>query len=396
MPYTNTSELPKNIKDAYSDKAQQAFMAAWNNIFKATSDEARAFAGAHSAARKVDGKPVVPAPAGKPPPFGGKVAPPFGKAGIEQEQGDLVEADFAEASMWLDATFAEAPQLDEATGVHRAKVTVIKPGISANGFYYSDRVLSGLVPLIEGAKAYIDHETKSEIKDRGSRSVKDLMGWYSDVYQGPEGEVRGMLNFAPGSERIVEMLRVNPSLVGLSINAKGRASRGEVGGRKVMIAEAFDKLYSTDIVTEAAAGGEVTRMVASVTTEMEEEISEVKESMAEEDKLMADWLIAEQAFEVSKRDEELSTIKWLAAEADHNKERKDAITEAVKELPEAHRDYMTSILEKLPTEEIEGEVKRFVEVMKNEPPEKKNDTPAGAVAEGPKPGEEGYQRRFLG
>ena len=56
MPYEQITELPTNIRKQYSEKAQQAFMATFNDVFKRTGkDEARAFAAAHAAAKKIDG-----------------------------------------------------------------------------------------------------------------------------------------------------------------------------------------------------------------------------------------------------------------------------------------------------------------------------------------------------
>ena len=356
MPYETTASLPVNVRSKYSEKALKAFLAAFNTIFAQTKDESRAFAGAHSAARKIDGLGVAESEimemanfreaewssafindlpdssfayieSGGEKDEGGKTVPrslrhfPYkdsaGKVDLPHLRNALARApqsphgakampklkaaakaakigEFTEASFWIDGEFKEVTTED---GVSKARVTVIKPGLSANNFYYSERVLSGLVPLLEGAKAYADHETKSELKDRGSRSIKDIVGWYDGVSQGADGEVNATLNFAPGNENLVEALKINPSLVGLSINAKGRASRGDVNGKKAHIAEAFDKLYSTDLVTEAAAGGEVTRMVASV-MEIEEANDDIKEGepMEDNEKLQASWLLAEMSY----------------------------------------------------------------------------------------------------
>lgn len=368
MPYATIEELPTNIKSEYSERAQEVFLATYNNVFKQTQNEGRAVAAARAAAGKIDGV----------------------REAIKVEVDDTKAGkNTADASFYFDATFSEAPM--EHDGIHKAKVTIIKPGISANGFYYSPSVLSGLLPLMEGAKAYADHEKKSEIKDRGSRSIRDLVGWYSDVSQSNEGNIEGTLNFAPGSERIVEMLKVNPSLVGLSINARGKASRGTVNDKRVLIAEAFEKLYSTDLVTEAAAGGEVTRMVASVTLDHDQDdnpedttITEVdmdeKERKEFED--YASWLLAE-------KDHNTNVATWLATESSGMVSAIESVRRwlTVEELPEKYREAASEM-------SMEG-IEKFKEALKSEPAEKKNDVPAAPAKVEPEPGNSDYQRKFL-
>lgn len=442
MPYQSTAELPVNIKKQYSDKAQEAFMAAFNSIMKQTNDEARAFAGAHAAARKIDGvkESVVYkeaewdtaymnnlpdssfayiAPGGEKD-SEGKTVPrslryfPYkdasGKVDLPHLRNALARApqspvgdkampklkaaakaenvgEFAECSFWMESTFNEVTS-DE--GVHKARVTVIKPGVSKNNFYYSKNVLSGLPPLMEGAKAYLDHEMKSEIKERGGRSVKDLIGWYSDVNQDvQDGSINATLNFVPGkSDWIVEALKVNPSLMGLSINAKGKASRGKIEDKSVMIAEAFDKVYSTDIVTEAAAGGEVTQMVASVTTTIENDNIEESEEMTDEEK----WLVAEM-----KHNLDIAT--YLALES---KEKLGVIEESERRKVEDTESWLKAErLEKVPADykevagklDIEG-IDQLMEALSKAPAEVKGNPPASPGTE-PKPGEEGYERKLL-
>ncbi len=379
MPYQTTAELPVNVKSQYSEKALEAFVSAFNSVYEKTQDEARAFAAAHMAAKKVDGMSEEP----KPNPFakkeeGGKGPP---KPGVNPFAKESV----SEASFWMDAAFTE---VDTEGQNPRAKVTIIKPGLSANNYLYTSRVLSQLVPLMEGAKAYLDHEKKSEIKDRGSRSVKDMIGWYENVLQDTDGSIKADLNFIPGkSDWIVEALKANPSLMGLSINARGQASRQKIDGRSVLVAESFEKLYSTDLVTEAAAGGQV-EMVASVT--MDHETEDVKEGGQVDDnekkefEATASYLIAETKY---KADVEA----WLTVEGYHAG------------LQEAARTWLkVERLEKVPGDfkgvaedmDVPG-IDKLMEALKNIPADKKNDAPAGGETKEPKPGEEGYERKIL-
>jgi cation transport regulator ChaB len=51
MPFKSTKELPDNIKK-FSPKLQRQYLAVWNNVFKKTKSEARAFKAANSILKK--------------------------------------------------------------------------------------------------------------------------------------------------------------------------------------------------------------------------------------------------------------------------------------------------------------------------------------------------------
>ena len=55
MPYSNTSELPKSVKDRLSPGKQRQWMATFNSIYSRTENEGRAFAGANAAVKKAMG-----------------------------------------------------------------------------------------------------------------------------------------------------------------------------------------------------------------------------------------------------------------------------------------------------------------------------------------------------
>ena len=52
MPYQTISELPKEQVDQYSSHQKHAFLKAFNNALEEYGDESRAFAVAHSAAKR--------------------------------------------------------------------------------------------------------------------------------------------------------------------------------------------------------------------------------------------------------------------------------------------------------------------------------------------------------
>jgi len=56
MPYKNISDLPAAQVDQYSPHQKKAFLEAFNNAYEENGgDESRAFAVAHSAAKKAGG-----------------------------------------------------------------------------------------------------------------------------------------------------------------------------------------------------------------------------------------------------------------------------------------------------------------------------------------------------
>lgn len=148
-------------------------------------------------------------------------------------------------------------------------VTLIKPGWSRNGpprdFYYGKEVLAEAVSLYEGAKAYADHPTETEQKERPERSVRDLVGWYEGIQPAADGSLKGQLHLYDSAVPwLAPILRERPQALGLSHNALGKARMGEAEGRKGRVVDSIGAVESVDIVTKAAAGGSVDRLVASI------------------------------------------------------------------------------------------------------------------------------------
>lgn len=58
MPYRTVKDLPEAQVDQYNDHQKEAFLKAFNNAFdQYDGDESRAFAVAHSAAKKAGERP---------------------------------------------------------------------------------------------------------------------------------------------------------------------------------------------------------------------------------------------------------------------------------------------------------------------------------------------------
>lgn len=276
--------------------------------------------------------------------------------------------------------FGELMDLAEATvdsAARAVRVTLIKPGWSANSRYYSKKLLGESAPKFEGTKAYYDHPSKDELKSRPERSVRDVAGWYQDVRQETDGRLTASLNVIDDKAMslIETAVTKNPGLIGLSINALGRTVMGEADGKKGVIVEAIEKANSTDIVTTPAAGGRFDTLMASNSDEFTADllkampIDELKEVLngVRPDLVEAwkkEWKTPRDTEALaSARDENESlkeTVARLAEESRVNKEARDAAE--AKEAETARHATADRLLKevKLPkewTETIREEVK---------------------------------------
>jgi len=152
-------------------------------------------------------------------------------------------------------------------GAARVIVCVmIRPGQSANGNRYSEEVLRRSVQQWEGAPAFCDHPSAADNGRAGGRSVRDLVGVYSNVrYENGRGIV-GELALLPGAEWLGSLVaasleagaagRPAPRL-GVSANMLlRRERRGEVWEVIEVV-----KVESADVVMNPSAGGRFERIL---------------------------------------------------------------------------------------------------------------------------------------
>jgi hypothetical protein len=183
----------------------------------------------------------------------------------------LTRSDMGKKESVRTMLFSEAQSLHQAS-VNRVKktveVTLIEPGWSVNGRYYSPETLKQAIPVFEGAKCYVNHPTMSEEKERPERSVDDIAGYYTGVRQADDGRLTATLNVVGVRGEniyplVVEAVEKKPDLVGLSINALGKTRTGEAQGRTGVIVDEIVKAFGTDIVTTPSAGGKFDRLMQS-------------------------------------------------------------------------------------------------------------------------------------
>lgn len=245
--------------------------------------------------------------------------------------------------------FAELVDLMEAEIADNgtsARVTLIRPGWSANSRYYSKKVLEAAIPLFEGGQAYADHPGKSESKDRPERSIRDLVGWYEGVKQESDGRLTANLKIVQDWLRpvIVAAATQNKSLAGLSINALGRTRMGNADGKNGVIVEAIEKHNSTDIVTQPAAGGRFESLLASDSDGFTRDLlaamplDELTETLREArpDLVKAwhkEWKSARDTESVKAARAEADSLKSKIAESDEkNRANAEALVEAQREI----------------------------------------------------------------
>lgn len=140
---------------------------------------------------------------------------------------------------------------------------LIEPGWGASG-YYPAAVLERDGPVVfkAGTKSFWNHPTPTEEAERPEGDLNALaMELVSDArYQanGPKGPglYADAKVFKPYQEAVNELA----PHIGVSIRASGRASQGEVEGRKGPVISQLTSARSVDIVTEAGAGGKILEM----------------------------------------------------------------------------------------------------------------------------------------
>src|SRR6266545_1220460 len=60
-------------------------------------------------------------------------------------------------------------------------VTVIREGLALSGRYYARQAVEDVARLVNGARAFANHPTPSEDRERPVRAIGDVVGVYRDV-----------------------------------------------------------------------------------------------------------------------------------------------------------------------------------------------------------------------
>lgn len=120
---------------------------------------------------------------------------------------------------------------------------------SDNNRHYTPECRRTAATLYEGRGSFIDHADKPG----ESRSVKDKIGWFSEVELGADGCPYGTFNVVkahPMANYVFEIAERAPNQLGFSHDAFGKTRRGKDGGEVV---EALERVNSIDLVTDPAS-----------------------------------------------------------------------------------------------------------------------------------------------
>jgi hypothetical protein len=148
-------------------------------------------------------------------------------------------------------------------------------GNAQDGHFYTKQALKEAVAngVFDGIQAYADHPTKSEERDQPERSVRKLVGHYTDArYRETNGVGQVVAKFhpitGPGYEWVDSLLEAavkaqengGKRLIGISIDGGGKVEAGTLeDGSKVKYVREVEQVHSADLVTRPGAGGMVVR-----------------------------------------------------------------------------------------------------------------------------------------
>lgn len=152
-------------------------------------------------------------------------------------------------------------------------IRVMRAGLSANFNFYPDAVLREAVGKFDGARVF-EKSDAQHVQGQG-KAFRQLIGGLSGARfveggQPDTGELHAVLTLIePAGEVAVKLREAHArglaGLFGFSIDADGTGKVQMREGRKVKVAQSITKVQSVDLIVEPAAGGELIRMVESVT-----------------------------------------------------------------------------------------------------------------------------------
>lgn len=142
----------------------------------------------------------------------------------------------------------------------RAKATAIRAGMSLNRRNYRETALRSGVNLFGQVPVYANHPPRGETHD-----VRTIVGVFSKPSWNQETRtIQGELEVYESAEWLREVIRKNPSVIGLSIFAEASVTDGaDDQGAFADVLELL-RVHSLDVVDIPAAGGRIDQVLESV------------------------------------------------------------------------------------------------------------------------------------
>lgn len=157
------------------------------------------------------------------------------------------------------------------------EIRVIAAGLSGNNNFYPPDVLKAMVPLLEGVRVFVKAD-KAHLAREG-KDFANLIGRLTTprfVDAATGGEVRATLELLESAGAVAAKFseayqRGMSDLFGFSIDADGKTSARNMGGKTVRGVKQVTKVHSVDLIIEPGAGGKVINLIEAKGVSMDED-----------------------------------------------------------------------------------------------------------------------------
>ncbi|MGD0020822.1 MAG: hypothetical protein ABSC54_00820 [Smithellaceae bacterium] len=220
-------------------------------------------------------------------------------------------------------------------------VTICEPGFTKNGWFIPEDILPAAAALFENVDVNIFElpegkgatHLPDELFDLKSLLVKNKVAFIDSVKAVAGKGLMGVLHFLDSAQwlgkNILKALNDKKFVYGLSYDARVRAAKDEIDGKKVFKILKFIAADSVDIVTRPAAGGKFNRAVASMPAQNKEDL--MKQKIWDLIKAKRPDLLKDKEFD-KVSDDEMETLARMAMEPPPDGDGKDKDNLVTKEM----------------------------------------------------------------
>jgi hypothetical protein len=233
------------------------------------------------------------------------------------------------------------------------EITIIQGGTSINGFHYDHELLKESANIFEGVDVYaqkfgdtLDHRPGEDTNPNGL--ILNKIGWVENVRYKSDGNGRLVGSFKVVNSTLADMLKNTWELdksrmpeFSIDVIGNGYVKEG------IKYVTEFKKVNSLDMVSNASAGGQFERMVASINIKQGENMDKIIEMLL--NKVKEGSIKLKESIE-GKNDKEISAMIKEALAVEKEDKVKEAVTkemlEQIKSLPtiEAIKEAMSEML----------------------------------------------------